>query len=106
MESEGSFMFKSIGLVFILILSGCAAAEIVKTTETPKRGGVIRYNNGNFVREKSRLIAITKIDEYCNGPFTIEKEEFNPDVFSVAVGGSHYTNDKDNFMFIHFFCAN
>ncbi len=99
-------MLKAAGILFLLVLSGCAGAEIVKTVETPKRGGVIRYKNGNFVREKSRLIAITEIDEYCDGPFTIQKEEFNPDVISVNVGGSNYTPDKENYMFIHYTCAN
>lgn len=97
-------MFKSLGILFFLVLVGCAGAEIVKTIEAPKKGGIIRYKNGDYVREKSRLIAVTKIDEYCGGPFTIEKEIFNPDVFSVNVGGSNYTPDKDNFMFIHFTC--
>lgn len=99
-------MLKIAGIVLLFIFTGCAGAEIVKTIDSPKKGGVIRYKNGNFVREKSRLIAITEIDEYCGGPFTIQKEEFNPDVFSVSFGGSHYTPDKDNFMFIHFTCAN
>lgn len=98
-------MYKAFGILSVLILTGCAGAEIVKKIESPKRGGIIRYKNGDFVREKSRLIAVTQIDEYCNGPFTVQREEFNPDVVSVNVGGSHYTPDKDNFMFIHFTCA-
>jgi len=99
-------MLKVSGIVLLFVITGCASAEIVKKIDSPKRGGVVRYSNGNFVHEKSRLIAITEIDEYCEGPFTIQKEEFNPDVFSVNVGGSHYTPDKDNYMFIHFTCSN
>jgi len=98
-------MLRAAGILFLIILTGCAGAEIVKKVEAPKKGGVIRYKNGNFVREKSRLIAVTEIDEYCGGPFTIQKEEFNPDVASLSAGGSHYTLDKENYMFIHFTCA-
>lgn len=98
-------MFKAAGIVFLIVLTGCAGAEIVKTVESPKKGGVIRYKNGNFVREKSRLIAITEIDRYCSGAFTIQKEEFNPDVVSLTTESGHYTLDKDNYMFIHFTCV-
>lgn len=97
-------MIKAFFGFFLIILFGCAGAEIVKVIDQPKKGGVIRYKNGNFVREKSRLIAITQIDEYCQGPFSIEKEEFNPDVFSLNVSGTFFTPNKDNFMFIKFNC--
>ena len=97
-------MFKVFLGILVIGLVGCAGADIVKVIDQPKKGGVVRYKNGNFVREKSRALAITEINEYCGGPFSIEKEEFNPDVFSLNVGGTYFTPNKDNFMFIKFNC--
>jgi hypothetical protein len=98
-------MFKVfIALFSAALLTGCAAAELVETTEVP-RAGTIRYNNGNFVREKSRALALEKIGQYCGGGYSIKKEEFNPDVFSVKFGESSYSG-KDNYMFIKFECSN
>jgi hypothetical protein len=90
-------------LLALSVFAGCAAAEIVDATAMPK-GGMVRYNNGNFVREKSRLIAVEKMEQFCGGPYKIIKEEFNPDVFSIRLGGQAYS-EKDNYMFIMFECT-
>lgn len=94
---------------FILLLVGfflmsCAGAKLVKTTESPK-GGIAEYKNGQFVHEKSRNMAITKIETYCGGKYNIVSEEFNPDVMSFTVGGQVFTPDKANFMYITFSCS-
>jgi hypothetical protein len=88
----------------LCVLSGCAGAEIIKTEVKPL-SGVVRYKNGNFVREQSREIAVNKMNDYCKPKaYKILKEEFNPDVFSISINGSFYTPDKANYMFIHFTC--
>lgn len=95
------FLSLTIGLY---LFTGCAGAEIVKTEAKPL-SGVVRYKNGNFVREQSREIAVTKMNEYCKPkPYKIIKEEFNPDVLSINVNGTFYTPDKANYMFIQFTC--
>lgn len=86
-----------------LFLLGCAGAELIKTTQNPK-GGVVQYKNGAYVRDESRGIALKKIESFCLGSYKIIKEEFNPDVFSVVFSGIHYTNDKNNLMYIQFEC--
>lgn len=91
-----------IGLSFILL--GCAGAKLVKTTESP-RGGIAEYKNGQFIREKSRNIALAQIDSFCSGKYNIVSEEFNPDVMSFSVGGNIFTPDKNNFMYITFSCS-
>ena len=87
-----------------LFLFGCAGAKLVKTTESPK-GGIAEYKNGQFVHEKSRNMALTQIETYCSGMYNIDSEEFNPDVMSFKVGGSVFTPDKANFMYISFSCT-
>lgn len=87
-----------------LILSGCAGAKLVKTTESP-RGGIAEYKNGQFIREKSRNIALAQMESYCSGKFNIITEEFNPDVMSFSVNGNVFTPDKNNFMYITFSCS-
>ena len=87
----------------LLFLFGCAAAEIVEQHALPD-GGTVRYNNGALVRDKSRLIALEKMKDFCKEKnYKILKEEFNPAVFSLKVGGVHYS-EKDNYMFIQFEC--
>lgn len=91
-------------IISLCLLTGCAGAEIVKTELKPL-SAVVRYKNGNFVREQSREIAVTKMNEYCKpNPYKIIKEEFNPDVFSISFGGTSYTSGNANYMFIHFTC--
>jgi hypothetical protein len=94
---------KSHVILLVFLLSGCAGADLVSTTVLPD-GGVVRYKNGNFVREKSREIAVEKMQRHCSPKaYKILKEEFNPDVFSVKLGESHYSA-KDSYMFISFSC--
>ena len=86
-----------------MILAGCAGATLVNTNALPL-GGTVRYNNGNFVREKSRLKALETMMIYCKEKsYKIVKEEFNPEVVSLNVNGVFYS-EKDNYMFIKFLC--
>ena len=69
------------------------------------RGGIAEYKNGQFIREKSRIIALAQIDSYCSGKYHVVSEEFNPDVMSFSVSGNVFTPDKNNFMYITFSCS-
>lgn len=91
------------GLFLAAFLVGCAGAQLIERTLSPA-GGTVQYKNGNVVREESRKIALAKITEYCKGPYQIVSEKFNPDVLSINVGGTFYTPDKANFMYLKFTC--
>lgn len=90
-------------ILLCFFLFGCTSAKIVSTTISPV-GGVAQYHNGLYVRDKSRELAIKEIDNFCKSPYKIIKEEFNPDVFSIVISGIHYTNNKDDYMYIQFEC--
>lgn len=90
-------------ILLSMILTGCVSAKLVETTLSPK-GGTAQYANGGYVHDDSRKLALEKISEFCAGPYKITSEIFNPDVFSLNIGGTYYTNGKDNYMFIKFVC--
>ena len=90
-------------LLVVIFLTGCSGAELVCTNIQPA-GGVVRYKNGTFVREESRAKALATMQKHCSPKsYKILKEEFNPDVFSIKVGGSQ-NSGKDNYMFVNFSC--
>lgn len=95
-------------LFLFLFLSGCASAELIKSSVEP-RGGTVRYSNSPDVRRKSREIAMSHIEKHCNGgPIKFVSEEFKSEELPVESDGSplmpERAKEEAPNMYITFIC--
>lgn len=91
----------------LLFLTGCAGAELVKTSLDPK-GGTIRYSNDPDERKESREMAMSQIEKFCNGPIKFVSEEYKQEELPVDSDGSplmpERAKEKAPSMYITFIC--
>ena len=94
-------------LLLSLSLSGCAGAELIKTSHDPK-GGTIRYNSAPDVRKENREMAMSQIEKFCNGPIKFVSEEYKQEELPVESDGSPLMPEKAKeeapYMYITFIC--
>ena len=104
MKTAKSFLLLSFLGFF---LTGCAGAELIKTSLDPK-GGTIRYKNGPDVRKESRGIAMSQIEKFCSGPIKFVSEEYKQEELPVESDGSPLMPEKAREeapnMYITFIC--
>jgi hypothetical protein len=95
-------------LTLLFVLSGCASAELIKTSVEP-RGGTVRYSNAANVRRESREMAMNHINNHCKGgPIKFVSEEFKSEELPVQSDGEplmpERAKEEAPNMYITFIC--
>lgn len=104
---------KQLPLIAVLLLGGCAEAQLVRTNEAlahaegNKRGGVVRYptQGAAYLIESLRRDADEKMATYCGGTYQIVRQwEEHGETYTEAIAPYTVVSDEVKYWSIEFQC--